>query len=403
MFSQGRTLLHLFRISILTVLKRRWVAVTSILAVMLVVVVLMGFLALARGFEGALSNAGAANIALLLSPEADTEVNSSISREQFELLKSAPGIAADSQGRAVLSPELSVVVGGHQKTDGKRVNFDMRGILPRHTALRDGFELVEGRMFNEGAAELIVGRRVANDIENLSLGSRVRFGSVNWKVVGVFELQAKLFEAEVWTSVAAVQSYYGRENQYQSVRAKLGSEPDALFQLGLHNANDARLELMVQSEREYFASQSDGIVNLITYVGWPLAIVLSLGRAYWHSERNAYFDSCSTTRAGDSQPAGFFAGSHLPVHSLRDDTVCVDWRITWDRRSVPAAGRRVCFHFWCEFRHDVLCAGSGCSCCVAGAAVRAADRSARRIAAGHRRSQPACCTGARVMVVQECR
>ena len=267
---------HLLGISLRTMIKRKWVSITSILSVTLVILILIGFLAMAKGFEHALYNTGSDEIAIMISPDAETEINSVIEREQYELLKNAPGIRKDESGEPVLSAELTVVVGGNQRSDGKKVNFNLRGLAPDRVTLREGFELTEGRMFSEGAAELIVGQKVAHDIDGLALGNTVRFGSVNWKIVGVFSLQGKLFESEVWANVATVQGNFNRQNQYQSVRALLEND-QSLIDLAIYNASDPRLELIVQSEREYFARQSGGFVNLITYVGWPLAIILSFG------------------------------------------------------------------------------------------------------------------------------
>lgn len=262
-------------ITLRNVIKRKWISASIVLSSSLVVVVLVGFLAMAEGFRGALYNTGSSSVVLFMSNQAQTELSSQVTREQIDLLGSAPGII-HRRGAALLSPELSVVVGAKKLADDSRVNITLRGMGSNGPAMRQGFHLVQGRLHKPGNNEIIVGAKLAGDIKGVAVGNRLRLGSSDWTIVGIFALQGNLFETEIWADIASVQSAYGRHNQFHSVRARLLSS-DSLFDLAVFTAQDVRLDLSVQSEKDYFAKQSEGVVNLIAYVAWPLALLLSIG------------------------------------------------------------------------------------------------------------------------------
>jgi hypothetical protein len=83
---------RLIYITLGNIFKRRWVSGTIVLASTLVVIVLVGFLSMSEGFRQALNNTGSENIAMLMSGQAQNEMNSQLTREQIELLQSAPGV-----------------------------------------------------------------------------------------------------------------------------------------------------------------------------------------------------------------------------------------------------------------------------------------------------------------------
>lgn len=268
-------LARLFLMTFNNIIKRKWVAAVIALATALVVLVLVGFLSMAEGFQKALNNTGANNVAVIMSNEAQAEINSQLTREQIELLGSAPGVVRQGK-HALLSPELCVIVGARKIQDDEKTNITLRGMGVNGAAMRDGFRLLNGHMPKSGSNEIIVGHKISREIKGLELGNTLRLGGVDWTVVGIFSLKGNLFEAELWADINSVQSSYNRQNQYHSVRAKFLNE-QGLFDLTLFSANDVRLDLSVQTEKQYFAKQSEGLVNLVSYLAWPLALLLSVG------------------------------------------------------------------------------------------------------------------------------
>ena len=57
------------------------------------------------------------------------------------------GIARDAEGAPLVSGELFVIVDGIKRSSQTEANLPLRGVGTQALALRDGFQMVEGRMF----------------------------------------------------------------------------------------------------------------------------------------------------------------------------------------------------------------------------------------------------------------
>ncbi|KAA5803561.1 ABC transporter permease [Alkalicaulis satelles] len=256
---------------------QRWgMSLATVLSIALVVGVLLGFMAMASGFRATVDGAGSDDVAIMLRGGAMAEMNSNVSRDEVRLLEAAPGIAAGAQGDPLISSELYVVADALRRTTGTRSNLALRGLGLHGPELRPQFSLVEGRMFEPGAAELVVGASVQREFEGFSLGETVRLGPNEWTVVGIFSTGGSVFDSEIWTDLGVVQNLYQRGSGVQTVRARLTS-PDDIEVLREHVGNEPRLNLEVLTERDYFARSAGGTVTLIEWAGWPLAILMAIG------------------------------------------------------------------------------------------------------------------------------
>jgi putative ABC transport system permease protein len=256
--------------------QRFWISLSTVTAVALVVIVLLAFLAMANGFQHTLNASGAEDIAIVLRGGAQSEINSVVSREQVRLVEEAPGIAKGPDRKPLVSAELYLVVDGIKRSSHTKANIPLRGIGPEGGALRRGITLVEGRMFDRGANEVVVGKALLHEFQGFELGRTVAFGTSRWKIVGVFEARGSVFESEIWADLPVVQSLFNRNNVFQTVRARLES-PAALEVLKSYVENDPRLKLDVKSEIAYFAEQASRTSDLIQKLGWPLAIAMAFG------------------------------------------------------------------------------------------------------------------------------
>ncbi|WP_233346759.1 ABC transporter permease [Hyphobacterium sp. CCMP332] len=248
----------------------------TVFSIALVVAVLMGFLAMANGFRATVSGSGSDEIAVILRAGSQAELNSGLSRDDVRLIEVAPGVAADADGNALVSGELYVIVDGMKRSSQTEANLPLRGVGQQAPALREGFTITEGRMFEPGAAELIVGASVQREFSGFDMGDTIRLGTNTWTVVGVFSTGGSLFDSEIWTDIGVLQNLYQRGNSVQSVRARLTSV-DAISDFRTYAENEPRLNVDITSEREYFASSSGGTSNLIMFLGWPLAIAMAIG------------------------------------------------------------------------------------------------------------------------------
>ena len=256
--------------------QRLWLSLSTVVAIALVVIVLLTFLAMANGFQRTLTGSGASDVAVILRGGSQSEINSAIAREQVRLIEEAPGIARNAAGKPLTSAELYIVVDAVKRASGTKANVPLRGIGPEGAALRHGIALVQGRMFNPGANEIVVGKGLVSEFEGFEPGQTVSFGTGRWNVVGVFTAAGSVFESEIWADLPVVQSLFNRNNYFQTVRARLGSPAD-IDRLRAYVDADPRLKLDAKTEAEYFAEQAAQTSDLIQKLGWPLAIAMAFG------------------------------------------------------------------------------------------------------------------------------
>ena len=263
-------------INLKSIPQRVLLSLSTVVAIALVVMVLLAFLAMANGFQRTIAGSGSDDIGIVLRGGSQAEINSTVTREQVRLVEDGPGIARGGDGRPLVSPELYLVVDGIKHTTKTKANLPLRGIGEQGFALRKGITVTAGRMFNRGANEIVIGKGLAREFDGFELGDTVAFGTTRWTVVGIFEADGSVFESEIWADLPVVQSLFNRNNFFQTVRVRL-TTPATLDELKGYNDNDPRMKLDVKSEAAYFADQSSQTTDLIQKLGWPLAIAMAFG------------------------------------------------------------------------------------------------------------------------------
>lgn len=243
-----------------------------------VVAVLVSLLSMGEGFRAALDLSGRDDVAMILRGGSNDELSSSFTREEYNVIVLAPGIARDERGPLV-SGELYTIVDLPMRSTGTSANVPFRGVGERAVELREDFRIVAGRMFRPGQNEVIVGRGVFAQFGNVDLGREVTWGSQSWRVVGVFEAGGSVSESEVWADLVVLRGVYRRGNSVQIVRAQLTS-PAALQTVRKALAHDPRINVTVRSEREFYADQSRILLALIKYVGTTIAVLMGIGAVF---------------------------------------------------------------------------------------------------------------------------
>lgn len=256
--------------------QRLWMSLATVGSIALVVAVLLGFLALANGFNQTLKGSGAPDVAIALRDGAASELNSVVSREQIDLLGQGPGVRAAPDGRPLISAELVLIVDGIKKSTDTKANMPLRGIGPNGLLVRPQAKITQGRMFTPGSNEIVVGAGLLREFSGFELGKTLRFGPQTWKVVGVFEAPGTVFESELWADAPVIQSLFKRGSTFQTARVGLTS-PAAMAAFVKYVKDEQRLQLKAQSEQTYFADQAERSGLLIKYFGWPLGIIMAIG------------------------------------------------------------------------------------------------------------------------------
>lgn len=260
--------------------KARWLsAVVAVFGIAGTVGVFVAMMSLARGFQATLVSSGSASNALVLRAGAGTEMSGSVSLDQVRIVEDAPGVARSADGPLV-TPEVVVVAAFPLLSTGTDANVQVRGVSPKALQVRNNVKITEGRFFQPGLAELVVGRNVSGAYAGLNLGDSVKFGGGTWSVVGVFDAGGSAFDSEVWCDARVLNQIYHRpDNIFQSVTARLTS-PDALQQFKDALSADPRMNVDVSSEVDYYAKQSTVLTQVIQVLGGFIAIIMGIGAVF---------------------------------------------------------------------------------------------------------------------------
>jgi putative ABC transport system permease protein len=245
-----------------------------------VVGVLVSVLAMAEGFRHTLASAGRPGRVIMLRAGSDSELSSGVVRDQAILLATLPGVARDAEGRPLASAELMVMVDLPRKGESHPNNVPFRGVAPAAFAIRDELRIVEGRRFERGVREVIVGRQAARQFAGLDVGARIGFRDSDWKVVSIFETGGDVHESEIWSDAEVAMSAF-RRTGYQSMTATL-ADPSAPGFVAFKEAvaRDRRLAINVLREPEYYAKQATILSNLIRVLGYTVAAFMAVGAMF---------------------------------------------------------------------------------------------------------------------------
>lgn len=279
MSAQIKQALVMTRANIGSLPRRVWISLSMIMSVALVVCVLIGFLAMAKGFEKALSGAGSDAVAIVLGGGTNQELGSEIPAEAFRSLLAASGeigLTRDGQGNLLISRELLVPVDAKTAGEGVDQTLSLRGMDEAGPLLRHNVVVNDGRLFAHGAQEIVVGSRIARDFAGFGVGEKVRLGTTDWTVVGHFSAGGSAFESEIWANLETVQSAFDRQGSVQTLRARLVSPQDlAKFQATLDASSTT--PLLAASEADFYSAQSERTSRLIRLFGWPIALLMAVG------------------------------------------------------------------------------------------------------------------------------
>ncbi|MBM3749701.1 MAG: ABC transporter permease [Acidimicrobiia bacterium] len=243
-----------------------------------VVVVLVSVLSIAAGFTAAMEGSGSPSRALVMRTGADSEMTSGLAGPDTDIIKQAPGLRRDGQ-TPMASSELYVIIDLPKRSTGTAANVPMRGVESTAFAVRDEVAIVEGRMFEFGTTEVIVGRGASGQFAGLTVGSVVQSGQSSWQVVGVFEADGGVAETEIWVDARVLQGVYRRGNSFQSVLARLESSED-FDRFRDFLTTNPQLNVQVRRESEYYAQQSQSLSRLIQGVGFGIAALMGIGAVF---------------------------------------------------------------------------------------------------------------------------
>lgn len=260
--------------------KARWTsAIVAVLGIAGTVGVFVAMLSLARGFRATLVSSGSEDNAIIMRAGATSEMTGGVYIDAVKIIQDAPGIARGAGGPLV-TPEVVLVAPIPLRSTGTDANVQIRGVSKNVLEIRNKIKIVQGRMFQPGLAEVIVGKNANISYAGLTVGNTISLGTLKWKVVGVFDAGGSAFDSEVWCDGHLLGPAYNRPDTFfQSVTAHLSS-PEALQQLKDSVSSDPRLNVDVSREIDYYSKQSTRLTRLITVLGGLVAGIMAVGAVF---------------------------------------------------------------------------------------------------------------------------
>lgn len=260
--------------------RARWTStIVAVLGIAGTVGVFVAMLSLARGFRATLVASGSPGNALVMRAGATSEMMGGITLDSVKVVEDAPGVAHDSSGPLVTQEVVGVIPLPLIST-GTDANVQVRGVSPNVLRIRGFTKIIQGRMFEPGVSELVVGKNASRTYAGLTVGNRVDFAGGRWQVVGVFDAGGSSFDSEVWCDSKILAQVLKRpENIFQSATVHLES-PSSFQQFKDAVTSDPRMNVDVMREIDYYAKQSTTMTRLITVLGGLVAAIMAIGAIF---------------------------------------------------------------------------------------------------------------------------
>ena len=261
-------------------IRARWTStIVAVLGIAGTVGVFVAMLSLANGFKATLVASGSPGNALILRAGSPTEMMGGVTLDSVRVVQDAPGVARDSSGPLVTQEVVGVMPFPLIST-GTDANVQVRGVSSNVLRVRTFAKITEGRMFQPGLSEIVVGRNASRTYAGLTLGNTVQFGGGRWQVVGIFDTGGSAFDSEIWCDAKLLNEILKRpDNIFQSVTVHLVS-PQTFQQFKDAVTSDPRMNVDVTREIDYYAKQSTTMTRLITVLGGLVAAIMAIGAVF---------------------------------------------------------------------------------------------------------------------------
>ena len=267
-------------VGISTLTQRMGSSAVIVVGIAGVVGVLVSLLAMAEGYAETLRNSGSLDTAIVMRGASANEVSSSLSREDIVQIEQAPGVARNAKGEPILSAEMVVAANlpVRGSTTGDEGSAQFRGVSEAAFAVRPNVKIVDGRNFQPGLRELVVGKGAVRQFEGLKVGATIKLANQPWTIVGIFA-SGDAMESELWADANVVSDTYRRGASRNSATVKLTSAKD--FQ-AFSDALEANPQLKVKASTtlDFFAKQSEKMTQILRIIGIVVGSIMAVGAVF---------------------------------------------------------------------------------------------------------------------------
>jgi len=255
--------------------KRRLTTALTAGGLALVVFVFATVLMLDAGLKRTLVTTGEYDNVVVIRKGSDTEIQSSISRAQANVIEMNAAIAPGADGLPRAAKETVVLISLHRRGSEQPSNVVIRGTSPAGLQLRPQVRMTQGRLFRPGSSEIIAGSSIAKGYDGTRIGERLRFAQREWTIVGIFDAGASGFDSEVWGDADQLMQAFRRVS-YSAMVLKL-AHGDLLERMRAEIDADPRFSGEVKREQVFYSDQSRSLSTFISVLGLALTAIFSIG------------------------------------------------------------------------------------------------------------------------------
>jgi putative ABC transport system permease protein len=270
-----RQYLLLLKLGLSTLPQRRAAALTILIATACVVGVLLSMLSATAGVVDAFRTATDPHIAVVLPNKDLFDSNNDLPRDVIGTILNAPGFAHGPDGKVLGDAELLFFTPPvHRIASGGYLRI--RGMGARGAAIRPGFRITSGRMFQSGRQELIVGSGTQRAF-GLNIGDNVRLREGAWPIVGVFAADG-VNANELIGDVDTLQAVMHRSG-YGSVQARLET-PAKLSEFRQWLVTNPAIAVTAETQQSYFDRIVAGQSEYFTAMAYLTGAILAVGALF---------------------------------------------------------------------------------------------------------------------------
>lgn len=272
------------------------------------VAVLLAIMGLVSGLQSAFDATGDPLRVLVMRKGGNAELTSLVTQQQFQTIKSFPGIAVGADGQPIASLEVVSIVNLPTVAHPEGENITLRGLSVRGVEMRK-LKLAAGRWFQPGQREIVIGKSIAKRYPTAQIGKQLKFGKGEWTVVGIMDAGTSAVNSEIFGDGNQVASDFNRPDTYSSALLKATDEVTAkALQKSLEG--DRRLNVTVMTEKAYYDLQTISS-KPIQFLGFFVCIIMAVGSCF--AAMNTMYASVArrATEVGTLRVLGFSRASIL--------------------------------------------------------------------------------------------
>lgn len=242
-----------------------------------VVGVLLSVLAMSTGLADTITNTGSGERVIVLRDGASFEGGSFIPYNETRLILTTPGIARTTDEKPFVSVEMVTSVNQQRRSDDTTVGVTLRAVSGDRLDIRPDIKLIEGRLFQPGLRQVIVGELTRQEFKGLDIGNSIPIRGDDWEVVGIYR-SGDAHESGMLTDVNTLMAAFEQTTANSVVLKLEEGETVETFQEAL--TGNTTLLLDAVDEKEYYERSAGSISRLMFILTNVVAAIMATGALF---------------------------------------------------------------------------------------------------------------------------